>query len=233
MIFLTSISPKHILEGRQQNTVKSWLKFGEVYSLNNESEIEVLKTQGYDKAINFIPTNDTQQAFWGKPYLRLNALVNFALDKKFDEFCIINSDIEINTDTDMDQIRNLLSNGFVYLHRWDYNGDKQRGAIYKLGVDAFFFTREMAKDLPQTTFCLGHTHFDIWLPFWYAAKKYNIISITSKPIIYHQVHQVQYDQAAWRIMGKYCAGLIGFHELKPDQISQKIYNTIYRVTNYA
>lgn len=225
MIFLTSISPRHILEGRQQEATKSWLKHSRVISLNHPSEIEVLKTQGYDKDIEFVPTLRTQKGLFNRHYVCLNALTDYIREHNFEQACVINSDISISEDTTkMDRIKEAMQTSFVYLHRWNFGSDPKQSMEYRDGVDAFFFTPAMADLLPQTMFCLGHCFFDIWLPWFYVIKGYHITSF-KEPIIYHQNHQIQYDQGNWHFMGLHTANLTGF-SLRPGEISRKAYNML-------
>lgn len=233
MIFLTSISPKHVLENRQQETVKTWLKYGEVISFNHPSEIEILKTQGFDSNIQFKETYDTQIGFFDKYYVRVNALTNYVLEKKIDNACMINSDIEFHANTEYLKIlKKEMDNSFVYLHRWDYDKKINQSNMYNLGVDAFFFNQKLAATLPQTMYCLGHTYFDIWLPYHFLVNQVPLLSVNSRPIINHKLHPAQYNQAAWRIMGKYTAFLIGRDGLDAAKTSSFIYKHIWANTKY-
>lgn len=235
MIFLTSISPKHTLENRQQLAVKSWLVHGDVISFNHPSEIEILKTQGYDERIKFMPTNRTQKAFFGRHYVCINTLTDYVVENKIDNACMINSDISITENkSTIEKCKEQIKNGFVYLHRWDMDGDNKKAShIYMDGIDAFFFNHTLAETLPQTMYCLGQTYFDIWLPYHFLVI-YNmpIISIRTEPIIYHQRHHVQYDQGMWITMGKYTAFLTGKDHLRPEGVSSSIYTTLRKHTTY-
>ncbi|MGL4337814.1 MAG: hypothetical protein ACRCST_13055, partial [Turicibacter sp.] len=122
MVFITSISPRHVLEDRQQQATSTWLTHGQVYSLNHPDEITVLKKQGYDERIVFVPTYRTQENLFRKKYVCLNALTDFIKQENFDRACIINSDICITEDKSViEMIKGEMMDSFVYLHRWNFN----------------------------------------------------------------------------------------------------------------
>ena len=229
MIFLTSISPKHILENRQQYAVKTWLKHGRVLSFNHPSEIELIKSQGYE-GVEFVKTWRTQMPMFGKHYVTLNALTDYIKEHELEEACIINSDISITENKDViDRIIGEVKSGsFVYLHRWDHNGDEKSADEYRQGVDAFFMNHEMADTLPQTSYCLGHCFFDIWLPYHFIINEVPTKTL-KQPVIYHQRHNAQYKPEHWHIMGNHTGFWMG-RTGKPHEISTSIYNTLTRNT---
>lgn len=227
-MFLTSISPKHILESRQQEATKSWLTHGEVISFNHPDEIEIIKSQGYDPRITFMPTYRTQKAMFGKHYVCINEITDF-IKRENIQGCMINSDISIDpVKSKIQKAFASMSGGFVYLNRWDFS-DNRQPSIYKLGIDAFFFNKEMAETLPQTSFCLGHCFFDIWLPYHFLINQYPIVSM-NEPVIYHKLHNVQYNEGHWFNMGQHAALWMGQPSLHPRQVARKIYNALEKHT---
>lgn len=235
MTFLTSISPRHVVEGRQQECVRSWLKYGEVISFNHPSEIEALKTQGYDEHVTFLPTYRTQKPMFGKHYVTINAIADYIKEHSLQYACMINSDIEIDTDEDtMNDIKMKMSTQFVYLHRYDFDSDKSKGNIYMDGVDAFFMNAEMAETFPQVMYCLGQTYFDLWIPWHFLVmREMQITTVNSKPIIFHKRHPAQYNQGDWHRMGKFTGLLIGMPFQKPEEVSGKMYTTLRKNTIYT
>ena len=86
MIACTSISPKHANNDIQLVAVNSWLELGlKVYSFNNKKECEYLATL-YPN-VTFIETHRTLEHHYGKPYVSINAVLDWCKEQKEDSFC--------------------------------------------------------------------------------------------------------------------------------------------------
>lgn len=230
MIFITSISPKHVNMQQQIDAVKSWLIHGKVISLNHHSEIENL--QSVFKDVEFRKTDRTAKPKFGKHYVFIDALIDLGM--QFEEpVMIINSDVEITPDKKLIEIiKGYEDKAFVYLHRWDYSTDKAKARIYTMGVDAVLLNKKKATEIPSSLFFLGATHWDIWYPFAFYSAQCPLVSITSKPVIYHKEHGFQYDSAQWEKLGKHCAWLMGQPNISTAQASERCYRIIKSATSY-
>lgn len=97
MIACTSIAPSHINNDIQRIATESWIANGmKVYSFNFPAEVE--KLAPLYPNVTFIPTLRTMEHHFGKPYVSINAVLDWCKDQKEDRFCLINSDIELSED---------------------------------------------------------------------------------------------------------------------------------------
>lgn len=224
MKFFTSIAPRHYHEGRQAECVETWLKYGEVYSINNAQECKEL-SKIYPKVI-FVETTDTHEDKFGKPYVGLNAIL--ACMRAHGGGVLINSDIEITPDErKWQRVVNMAEDKtkFIYLHRYNFENEKWRGDIYMDGVDVFFLHPEHLNNLVETEYCLGHCYFDIWIPFYLFCKNFKITT-TKIPIAFHKNHPAQYKAEHWDYFGQYTGRKFFGSGQKSGAISDRMYRCI-------
>ncbi len=231
MKFFTSIAPRHFHENRQYECVATWLKHGEVYSINNKHECETLKE--IYPFVTFIETTDTHEERFGKPYVGLNAILQAMMEHGGG--ALINSDIELLMDDYkwaqcMQYYNN--PNKFLYLHRYNYSTNKYSAQIYMDGVDMFFLTPKHIEALPKTKYCLGQCYFDVWLPWYLILKGFEATSI-KMPIIFHKEHPVQYKHEHWDLMGQYTGRTFMGSKQKSGKITENIYKFIRGNTTYV
>lgn len=230
MLFLTSISPKHILEGRQEHCVNTIIEQGELHSLNHPSEIEILKDL-YPK-VKFIPTYRTQKTLREKykHYVTVNALFDHALDIGYKgEVCIINSDIELGEAFDKKLLNIYGGKGLFYLHRHDYEDSLTHSRIYKSGIDAMCIHTELINCVPQVMHCLGQTYWDILYPYLFHREGVPLFT-TLQPFIYHKVHHIQYSSRDWEFWGKHTAQVVGRENHRPAELSTWLYKFLETAT---
>ena len=228
MIFCTSISPKHANEGIQLQAVNSWLEHGEVYSFNHPSEIPALKE--IYKGVEFISTNRTQKEIFGKHYVCINAIFDWAIEHKA-SICLINSDIEIRTDKDLlKRIEAKMETSIVMANRVNYDND-YNGVQYTHGIDAFFINYKFLTLYPQTSFCLGQCHFDYFIPYWAIGMGIETFFV-KQDIIYHKNHAAQYSQDNWVRTGHHFMWLTNMYQYTNQigKMSTFVYNYIYNAS---
>lgn len=229
MIFCTSIAPKHVNEGIQLKAVKSWIDAGyDVYSFNHKSEIESLKL--IYPEVNFIETTRTQKEIFGKHYVCINAIFDYAILNNQD-ICLINSDIELRTDKEtMKRIEAKMNHGLIMANRVNYDNDYS-GSQYTHGIDAFFIKKEFLELYPQTSFCLGQCHFDYLIPYWAIGKGVETFFI-KQDIIYHKNHHAQYDQDNWVRTGHHFMWVTNMYQFANHigKMSTFVYNYIYNAS---
>lgn len=232
MIACTSISPKHANNDIQLKAVNSWHDLGlKVYSFNCKKECEQLASMYPNVA--FIETNRTMEHHFGKPYVQINAIFDWAKQQKEDYFCLINSDIELKTDKDtIVRIASEMNNSILMANRVNYDED-YRGTQYLHGIDVFFIHKKWLDLYPQTIFCLGQCHFDYWIPFTASKHGVNIYFI-KQDIAFHKNHNVQYSEENWNKTGRYFMWNNDLYQFHPTQgigkMSTFVFNYIY---NYS
>ena len=154
MIACTSISPKHTNNDIQLKAVNSWIELGiKVYSFNNKQECKDLQPL-YPNVI-FIETHRTLEHHYGKPYVSINAVLDWCKEQKEDYFCLINSDIELKTDKEtIGRIKAKMKDNIVLANRVNYDND-YNGKQYLAGIDVFFLHRNYIGIYEQSQFCFG------------------------------------------------------------------------------
>ena len=232
MIACTSISPKHANNDIQLVAVNSWLSLGlKVYSFNNKKECQDLAPL-YPN-VTFIETHRTLEHHYGKPYVSINAVLDWCKEQKEDNFCLINSDIELRTDKEtIKRIEYKMVNTVVLANRVNYDND-YRGSQYLLGIDVFFLHKKFIGIYEQSQFCFGQCFWDYWIP--YQASKHSIdVAFIKQNIAYHKNHAAQYSHDHWMKSGQYFIWQNQLYQFHPIQgvgkMSTFVYNYIY---NYS
>jgi len=126
MIAITSVSPTHVHSDIQQVSIDSWVALGfKCYSFNNKSEIHLLKNKY--KNIEFIETDKTMENAFGKPYVSISAMIDWAKGQPCDVFCLINSDIELVPDKKLvSRVIKKLESSVIVSNRFDYSKSKKK-----------------------------------------------------------------------------------------------------------
>lgn len=232
MIACTSISPKHANNDIQLKAVNSWNDLGlKVYSFNCKKECEQLAPL-YPN-VTFIETNRTMEYHFGKPYVSINAVIDWAKESEFNEFCIINSDIELKTDIDtINRIKSAMAEKILLCNRVNYDTD-YKGTQYLQGIDVFFIHKKWMSIFPQTIFCFGQCFWDYWIPFT-ASKNGIEVQFIKQDIAFHKNHNVQYSEENWNKTGRYFMWNNDLYQFHPTQgigkMSTFVFNYIY---NYS
>lgn len=232
MIFITSISPVHINKDIQSKCIDSWIELGgTVISINSKKECTELKEK-YPQ-VQFYSTTRTLEKTYGKPLVQLSAIIDICKELEYDNYCIINSDIELKSDKQtIERIEVEMLNNIVLSNRINHNGD-YIGPKYLAGIDVFFIHRRFLDSFPQTMNAIGMTFVDYFIP--YAAAMNNIQTMFIKQnFAYHLNHNAQYSMDNWKKSGRYFMwefNLAQFHPYKDvGKMSDFIYSYIY---NYS
>ena len=229
MVAITSLSPTHTNKDIQQKAVESWINCGmKVISFNSYVECAILKDKF--KNVTFIPTLRTMESAYKKPLVNLSAIFDFCKDVESDTFCIINSDIELQTDSEtIKRIEKEMELGIVMANRINYS-EKKHGTKYLLGIDVFFIHKKWLSIFPQTMHCLGMTFVDYFIP--YIATKAGVqITFIQQDFAYHKEHKAQYSVDDWLKSGRFFLwenSLYQFSDTKGiGEMSKFVYNWIY------
>lgn len=204
MIAITSISPNHRNNDIQAKSVASWIDLGFiVYSLNVLDEVHILMRKDCYKKVNFIAVPEllTTKSIFGKPYVKINTLLNFGLSCNSEVFALINSDIELydSSETLLFIESTVRRGSFVYASRFDYNNSiNENKSPIAYGIDVFFFNKKNARLLPQNDFSMGQCWWDYWLPYTMIKNEIESIGIEA-PFAYHKSHEIQWNESQWSI----------------------------------
>lgn len=226
---VTSIAPKHINGDIQKKAVESWLSLGlEVYSMNSPKECEILQPQ-YPE-VKFIPTQRTMEGLFGKPYVSVNAILDWFKEQDGDYFVLINSDIELRTDKEkIGRIRDKMADSLIMCNRVNYTDKGEKGQ-YLAGVDVFFIHRNFLSIFPQSLFCLGQCHFDYWIPYTASNAGVDIVFV-KEDMAYHKDHNAQYDHNNWLKTGRLLLWMADLYQFSDTngipKMSTFVYNFIY------
>lgn len=196
-IAVTSLSllPHH--RNRQSVCLDSWRRFGlSVIVVNRTEEIEELRST-YPQVGRWI-TNDTASEHYSRNLPRINHLADVATEINH-TILLVNSDIEIYGDQ-RKIIEPLSDDKQIVGIRWNYDGqDHQSAKREQWGLDAFSFTPEFARSLPQLALVIGRPVWDYWIPLHSRTVGQEMHFIGDR-LFYHQSHKMHWRQADW-IMG--------------------------------
>lgn len=161
---VTCIIPHNI--ENQKLAIVSWLQLGfSVYSLNTQSEIDVLKT--HFAGVEFIAVLSGADVQDGHCPASLTNVIGL-LESRGASVCgLIKSDIHLSaTPASLRFVMEAARNSLVFASRADVDSlDVAVGSICKSGFDFFLFDRAILKLLPVTELCLGQPWWDLWLPY--------------------------------------------------------------------
>lgn len=210
MVLITSIAPRHFHEGIQEACVRSWIETGlKVYSVNGYAEISQLSERFPD--VNFIPTHRTFEHKFGRPYVAVNALLDFAKEQEDEHILILNSDIFLHN------ARTVLEDAsakheFSFAHRLDVAEVEPLSPNPKpmsWGIDIFLLRKSVIHFFPQTSFAVGLTHWDYFLPYVMIKNGVKANEIKT-PFAYHKIHPQQWQHSTYLSMGQYCLWLTDY-----------------------
>jgi hypothetical protein len=230
MIAFTSISPGHKNNESQLRAVHSWAEAGlKVVSMNHPDEIDKLK-ELYPDFVRFIPTYRTLEKLFEKPYVSINAMLDYAKTMPEHDFVLINSDIILHEAKDVlrKYFEGKCKQGPGVIKRVDFDNDFSDGTTYEYGMDVFLLKREHLNIFPQGIYCMGQTWWDYWVP-------YSAIQSGLKPfliperIAYHKKHPIQYRNDQWFKMTAYFQWENNYFtkQNKADRITGSIYHFLH------
>lgn len=228
MIAITSISPNHINAGIQQKAIDSWVKLGmEVYSINSKKECEILEP--IYTGVKFLQTVRTMEKTYGRPHVNISAIIDACKEMQGDEFCIINSDIELTESVSLANVSKEILNNLVIANRINHNGD-YKGNTYLAGFDVFFIHRRFLDLFPQSMHAMGMTFVDYFIPYTATQNGVQVV-IIEQPFAYHLNHAAQYSKDMWLKSGRFFLWenmLYQFNDTKDvGKMSNFVYNYIY------
>lgn len=212
---LTSIAPRHPIEGQQERAALSWISKGHPYVTVNAPAEEITVPSGAVRR----DARDTR-ALYGRPY----ALLDDVLAACGSEVAVItNSDIELTGDIEpfIQQAQDMV----MIANRTDYTHDPNVGRPYVHGFDLFIVHRRFFPVIPPSLFVLGLTWWDYFLPYSLIHGGAKVKAIPHG-MIAHREHHQQYDSASWVRMGDHFRFVTG---TKTPMNPQLLNNHIHRI----
>jgi hypothetical protein len=184
----------------KDNRYTSWDNYAsKIYNIQNiDKEITVQNTQSV-----FLRSVSR----FGKETHAIHDIVHTA-QKYYQKFVLINSDIEIDTNTSFwNQIIETSQNGIVIGHRFNYDDNFNTNLSINDGGIDFFILNDII--VPQDdNFCIGLCGWDWWLPFLAVQQNIPIYRIHC-PFLYHKRHEKQWSKESLNYIVDYMFNLTG------------------------
>jgi hypothetical protein len=193
MKIFTTINPYGNFES-QNESLLSWSKYYEVFSVNPKDEIEIAK----DKFpyVKFIET-DNIFIYGKKKLVKLNAILKSMKEIDSKKFAIVNSDIILKRDIPTKFLTADLTIGT----RWELD-DVNKPYPFNNGYDLFIFNKDIIDFFINENYVIGMPWWDFWIPL-IAIKLQLSVNHIKNEIIYHRTHQTNYDADIWIKFGEY------------------------------
>jgi hypothetical protein len=194
LVALTSLSPNLDDLAHISECISSWRRAGlPVFSFNHPSEIPELEKHF---AVDFVPVEETSAATFGRHYVPVNALLDWA-GRHNGPVLIINSDIELQMQSwELQRARWLAEDGLCYFVRFNHDGDVASAWPEPFGIDAFLFHGRDANLFPRSFMSLGKPHWDYWVPHTFAAHGRQLHAVEF-PAAFHLQHQSRMSWDEW------------------------------------
>ena len=193
MLILTSLSPNHHNKELQIDCVKSWMPYGEVWSLNTQKEIDIIGQENYP-GVKMLPTDKTMEHLFGKSLVNISAFFDIAKIHREDLF-IINSDIHVK---DLPELR---QDGVTVFSRYDYRDTMDQSLLFKNGFDAFYIPERFLKLYPPSLYAMGSVFWDFNVPYRMILNNVPLYYPKGRHL-FHKWHQNQYSYAEWLWLGE-------------------------------
>lgn len=195
---LTSIPPAPECARLVRDCVNSWRRAGlEVLAFNHPSEVAALKSL-YN--VEFVPVEETTAAVFGKHYVPINAMINWARGRGVPAL-IINSDIRLQLSVwEVKRLRWLSDGGLCYFVRYNHDGDFGHAHRELYGIDAFLFDGRDAPRFPDSFLSMGQPFWDYWVPHTFSAYGRPVRAVEF-PVAYHRNHSTQWTMEDWHRCG--------------------------------
>jgi FkbM family methyltransferase len=178
----------------QRLALRSWASAGlSVRSFNHPSEIAAL-AKLYD--VDFVPVKNTSIKTFGRHYVPINALLNWARDQDA-PVLLVNADLELRlAPWEMQRLRWLSDRGLAYFIRHNHNGTAAPAAREHYGIDAFLLHGRDGALFPESFLSMGQPAWDYWLPHVFAAHGLPVCCVDF-PVAFHAKHPRRWTTATW------------------------------------
>ena len=198
MKLFTSSPPK--AGDRELAAVASWLKAGMVpVSFNRADEIAVLRPRF--PGAHFVSTARTLESVYGRPYIGLSLVLDWAARNAGEPFLLLNADIQLAvTPAWGKEIAARAASGVVVVHRYDFDTDRSFSSEYRTGIDGVAMSPAAAARFPANGLALGQQYWDYWVP-WKALELDMPLFRLRGAYAFHQRHPRARNDAMRRAAG--------------------------------
>ena len=219
---VTSIAPNPLRAESQRAYLKSWRDSGlEVVSLNHPSEIEWLAIT-YPE-VQFVPTERTGIATFGRHYVRINALLDYVAELG-EPILLVNADLRLEVAPGWwAELWQLADAGLPYLLQYNYAADGSR-TLEPWGVSAFLLHPRLVSHFAESTLCLGMPWWDYWPTAVVVAAGQRLYS-PATVLAHHTAHPGNWTVDHWLA----CAAELD-RLVSPEPIAQHIMDSASRLS---
>lgn len=251
LTFVTSVSPVDL--DRQERAIASWLRYGDVVSLNGTEERAAIRSSLRSRPrspledMDFVEVAETAVAEVGRPFVYIDSFLDYIDDHASDDraFVIINSDIVVQFDDLVEdgrlgeQLVDLLDIGPIFGSRVEVHEeglepvDSERfltDGTYYWGFDYFIVTGQQVAELGRHRFIFGQPWWDYYLPHHLLST--GALIYLENPVALHVEHPARWNTASFERLARrfeaYCVA-IG-HEHDADLDAQEICHEIRRTS---
>ncbi len=194
IVALTSLSPNLENKSHISSCLDSWRRAGlRIVSFNHPSEIPELEKH-FD--IDFVGVEDTSIATFGRHFIPVNALLDWA-SRYNGPVLLINSDIELRMESwALKRARWIAEDGLCFFVRFNHDGNYAAAVREGHGIDAFLFHGRDAQLFGRSFMSLGKPYWDYWVPYAFASNGRPIHSVEF-PVSFHLRHQNRWSWEEW------------------------------------
>lgn len=191
---ITSLSRALEKTSIQRACIESWQAAGlAVRSFNHPSEIPELRER---YSIEFVPVTDTSEPVFGRHYVPISAMLNWAGEHQ-SAVLLINSDIQLELlPWEMKRLQYLADGGLCYFVRHNYNGNLDRAVPEACGIDAMLMHGRNTGIIPPSFLSMGQPWWDYWIPHTFVSHGHAIFSVEF-PAAFHRNHPLQWSWENW------------------------------------
>jgi predicted glutamine amidotransferase len=196
ILLATTIAPYEL--DNQKAAIDSWINAGfDVVIYNTEDEI--LRLKEFFPNERFVALNRSAMEVLGKPYLYVSDVFRLIKTEPYSVLGLINSDIYIKFMSEgikQEIVKCVTSEKLVYAHRMDTLSvdpeDVNNANRRDIGIDVFFFGKNILNFYQDDGFILGNPGWDLWMVLNAIHQGLDVIEIRNA-VFYHIVHNVRWN----------------------------------------
>lgn len=184
MIALTSIVPDPARVPTLRAYLDTWRTAGLTpVSLNHPSEVAALRD--LYPGVEFVATAETAEAAFGRPYVRVNALLDWVA--QHGPALFINADLHLTaTPAQLARLGELAATSLPYLLQYNHTSTGVH-VVEPCGISAFLMSPRLVPLYATSYLCLGKPWWDYWVP--YAAQRAGVpLCCPTQVLCVHEAH---------------------------------------------
>ena len=197
-LIATSISPSNV--DKQIGCLKTWQNLGsKCVTLNFTSEVKDIQNAQSDFEV--VEVDRSAKELVGKPLVFIDDFLQYFIKSPHSHMILLNSDLTLRYPQELNSALEAMDFDLFFGQRVDVsNISETKGELFK-GFDYFVFSKDLAKNIPNSNFCIGAPWWDHWIPLaaiFLNAKVYSC----EEPIVFHVIHDVNYGVDSLGLMGE-------------------------------